>query len=197
MLHGCTQNADDFAAGTQMNSLAETHNCIVVSPIQPKDASNGSAWLIERFIAYIWGTRKVTLEKFVRALASYRSDTAWLSAVRGRAGYFLGAGTLPVAAPRLPDGAPEIPRLVPWPWRTVSSFEGAFFFAALSAGGRFSACDWSSFLVRSFSPAWTVPTKQHANNKLATSADLVISVSFQCGPVAARISFPCFPNDAW
>jgi poly(3-hydroxybutyrate) depolymerase len=40
MLHGCTQNADDFAAGTQMNSLAETHNCIVVSPIQPKDASN-------------------------------------------------------------------------------------------------------------------------------------------------------------
>ena len=44
MLHGCTQDADDFAAGTQMNALAETHNCIVVYPIQPQDANPSKCW---------------------------------------------------------------------------------------------------------------------------------------------------------
>ncbi len=32
MLHGCTQNPDDFAAGTQMNALAEEKECFVVYP---------------------------------------------------------------------------------------------------------------------------------------------------------------------
>src|SRR5437588_12962231 len=32
MLHGCTQTAADFAAGTQMNELADAHQFIVVTP---------------------------------------------------------------------------------------------------------------------------------------------------------------------
>ncbi|WP_250534546.1 PHB depolymerase family esterase [Caballeronia sp. AZ10_KS36] len=44
MLHGCTQNADDFAAGTQMNTLAERQPCIVAYPIQPQTANASKCW---------------------------------------------------------------------------------------------------------------------------------------------------------
>lgn len=44
MLHGCTQDADDFAAGTQMNTLADEHGCIVVYPIQPQGANPSKCW---------------------------------------------------------------------------------------------------------------------------------------------------------
>ncbi|WP_250515103.1 PHB depolymerase family esterase [Caballeronia sp. INDeC2] len=44
MLHGCTQDADDFAVGTQMNALAEQHECIVVYPIQPQGANPSKCW---------------------------------------------------------------------------------------------------------------------------------------------------------
>ncbi len=42
MLHGCTQNPDDFAAGTNMNAVAEIHGLLVVYPHQTR-ASNASA----------------------------------------------------------------------------------------------------------------------------------------------------------
>jgi poly(hydroxyalkanoate) depolymerase family esterase len=44
MLHGCTQDADDFAAGTQMNALAERDGCIVVYPVQPQQANASKCW---------------------------------------------------------------------------------------------------------------------------------------------------------
>lgn len=44
MLHGCTQDPDDFARGTQMNLLAEELNCLVVYPAQSMQANSSRCW---------------------------------------------------------------------------------------------------------------------------------------------------------
>lgn len=44
MLHGCTQSADDFAAGTQMNRLADEHGFVVVYPEQDAQANASKCW---------------------------------------------------------------------------------------------------------------------------------------------------------
>lgn len=44
MLHGCSQNPDDFAAGTQMNLLADQYKFFAVYPEQPSSANGTSCW---------------------------------------------------------------------------------------------------------------------------------------------------------
>ncbi|WP_137172630.1 PHB depolymerase family esterase [Massilia sp. HP4] len=44
MLHGCTQDPDDFANGTQMNALAEEFGCLVLYPAQSKGANPSRCW---------------------------------------------------------------------------------------------------------------------------------------------------------
>ncbi len=44
MLHGCSQNPDDFAAGTQMNAVAEETPCLVVYPAQTAAANGARCW---------------------------------------------------------------------------------------------------------------------------------------------------------
>ncbi|GLH82433.1 esterase [Bradyrhizobium sp. SSBR45G] len=44
MLHGCTQTADDFAAGTRMNFAGEQQSCFVVYPEQPSGANQSKCW---------------------------------------------------------------------------------------------------------------------------------------------------------
>ena len=44
MLHGCTQSADDFAAGTQMNALAEEFGVLVAYPNQTNSANLKRCW---------------------------------------------------------------------------------------------------------------------------------------------------------
>lgn len=44
MLHGCTQNPEDFAIGTGMNTLAEKHRFIVLYPQQSRGDNAQSCW---------------------------------------------------------------------------------------------------------------------------------------------------------
>lgn len=44
MLHGCTQDPDDFARGTQMNLIAEELHCLVVYPAQSQQANASRCW---------------------------------------------------------------------------------------------------------------------------------------------------------
>ena len=44
MLHGCTQNPDDFAAGTEMNAQAELTPCLVLYPAQSETANSSKCW---------------------------------------------------------------------------------------------------------------------------------------------------------
>ncbi len=44
MLHGCTQNPDDFAAGTQMNDVAQTQDFFVLYPAQSRRANPQGCW---------------------------------------------------------------------------------------------------------------------------------------------------------
>lgn len=44
MLHGCTQNPNDFARGTGMNGLADEFGFIVVYPEQPRAANPQGCW---------------------------------------------------------------------------------------------------------------------------------------------------------
>ena len=44
LLHGCTQDAQDFARGTAMNDLAEKYRCMVLYPEQISKANKARCW---------------------------------------------------------------------------------------------------------------------------------------------------------
>ena len=62
MLHGCQQNADDFAVGTGMNKLAEEHNFVVAYPQQEIVSERGGLLELVRSGASIARSRRAGLD---------------------------------------------------------------------------------------------------------------------------------------
>lgn len=44
MLHGCTQSPEQFAIGTDMNTLADEFSCLIAWPAQPRKANLQKCW---------------------------------------------------------------------------------------------------------------------------------------------------------
>ncbi|HWE28604.1 MAG TPA: PHB depolymerase family esterase, partial [Polyangia bacterium] len=44
MLHGCTQDPDQFATGTNMNAVAEAHGFFALYPDEPASAQSLKCW---------------------------------------------------------------------------------------------------------------------------------------------------------
>lgn len=44
LLHGCTQDPDDFARGTGIHDAAERHRVVVIAPAQPAQANMNRCW---------------------------------------------------------------------------------------------------------------------------------------------------------
>lgn len=44
MMHGCSQSAEEFAASTRMNALAEQNGCLVAYPAQSRSANMSKCW---------------------------------------------------------------------------------------------------------------------------------------------------------
>jgi hypothetical protein len=92
MLHGCTQNPDDFALGTGMNVLAESHRLVLAYPGQgtrnnpkacwnwfrPEDQARGRSPVVFRYCRVPRPMTKSPLRSR-RGDRTIRSESAWFS----------------------------------------------------------------------------------------------------------------------
>ena len=102
MLHGGTQSADDFAAGTRMNELAERHGFLVAYPEQSRARqSDGVLELVpaRRPAAAAVGSRRSSPGSPSRSSTSYAIDARRVYV----AGFSAGGAMAAVMATAYPD----------------------------------------------------------------------------------------------
>ncbi|MBK7994497.1 MAG: PHB depolymerase family esterase [Blastocatellia bacterium] len=131
MLHGCTQSADDFAAGTQMNAVAESNNFLVVYPEQPSNANQSRCWNWFESANQSRGSGEPSLLVAIvnKIKTSYNIDNARVYA----AGLSAGAAMSVILGATYPDVFSAIAVSAGLEYKAATSLNNSF--TALSQGG--------------------------------------------------------------
>ncbi|HEX2093408.1 MAG TPA: PHB depolymerase family esterase [Longimicrobiaceae bacterium] len=131
MLHGCSQDGYDFAAGTRMNAFADARNFLVLYPEQGTAYNSFDCWNWFYPVNQARGSGEPSLIAGMIGWvkSSYRVDAARV----GVAGFSAGAAMSVIMGCTYPDHV-----------RRVASFAGLMYKAATTSGGATSAMNSGS-----------------------------------------------------
>lgn len=131
MLHGCTQTPDDFAAGTQMNIVAESNNFLVVYPEQPSNANQSKCWNWFEAASQVRGSGEPSLLVAIvqKVKSSYNVDNTKVYT----AGLSAGAAMAVILGATYPDVFSAIAVCSGLEYKAATSLNSAF--TAQSQGG--------------------------------------------------------------
>jgi poly(hydroxyalkanoate) depolymerase family esterase len=164
MLHGCTQSADDFAAGTRMNALAEQQGFLVAYPEQAANANGSRCWNWFRPADQQRGNGEPALiAGITREIASaWRVDEGQIYI----AGLSAGAAMAIILATTYPELYAAVGAHSGLPYASAHDVPSAF--AAMKSGGAFdsSARDTTS---RQASPMPTIVFHGDADKTVAAA----------------------------
>lgn len=130
MLHGCTQNPTDFAAGTQMNVLAAKYNFYVLYPEQTSSANANKCWLWWETTSQARnGDNKLIADMTAKVISSYNVSSSRVFV----GGLSAGAAQSVLVAVAYPEVFAGLAVGAGLEWKAAESMIGAY--TAMSSGG--------------------------------------------------------------
>ncbi len=183
MLHGCTQSPDDFAAGTQMNALAEARGFLVAYPAQTARANGSKCWNWFRVEDQAHGRGEPALIAGIarQVAADYRVDPRRIFV----AGLSAGAAMAVILGERYPDV-----------FAAVGAHSGLPFAAAHDVASAFTAMKGGSVATAagnahagSGGPVPTIVFHGDADHTVtASNGEAIIRAATKAGPRALQAS---------